>query len=228
MLFAPAPRIVQLDLRVIADRGKELLTEKSAVEGKFRRLITVAKPCRCMPDGEAQRQHLADLQRPLERIDRVQIARRSAHQMEGPVELHLRYGFVLVGNMDFGDGVVALVLQREAAAAGEGALRRIDIDDRVDGGDLRLIELFVLFELPFVVGQLGPFLDPAKYPFLDTVRAAIKHIPADLPHAAYADSAELEDKGDKLHFNADSQKIFGARYAKAMQQAAKGWSASTN
>jgi hypothetical protein len=75
--------------------------------------------------------------------------------------------------------------------------------------------------LPIVVGQLGPFLDPAKYPFLDTVRAALKHLPAELPHVGYADSAELTDRGDKLHFSADSQKIFGSRYAKAMQQAAE-------
>jgi Carbohydrate esterase, sialic acid-specific acetylesterase len=76
--------------------------------------------------------------------------------------------------------------------------------------------------LPIVVGQLGPFLEPAKYPYLDTVRAAIKHMPADLPHVAYADSAGLEDRGDKLHFSADSQKLFGVRYAKALQQAATG------
>jgi hypothetical protein len=75
-------------------------------------------------------------------------------------------------------------------------------------------------ELPIVAGQLGPFLhDATKYPYLEQVCAAIKHLPSDLPHVGYADSTGLEDKGDKLHFNADSQKIFGVRYAKAMQQA---------
>jgi hypothetical protein len=72
-------------------------------------------------------------------------------------------------------------------------------------------------DLPIVVGQLGPFLDSAKYPFLDTVKSAIEHMPAALPHIGYADSAGLEDRGDQLHFSADSQKIFGARYARAMQ-----------
>jgi hypothetical protein len=76
-------------------------------------------------------------------------------------------------------------------------------------------------DLPIVAGQLGPFLDPAKYPYVGTVRAAIRHLPADLPHIGYADSAGLVDKGDSLHFNAASQKIFGGRYAQAMQQAAK-------
>jgi Carbohydrate esterase, sialic acid-specific acetylesterase len=77
-------------------------------------------------------------------------------------------------------------------------------------------------DLPIVAGQMGPFLDPAKYPYVDTVRAAIRHMPADLPHVGYADSAGLEDRGDKLHFSADSQLVFGARYAKAMQDAASG------
>jgi hypothetical protein len=71
--------------------------------------------------------------------------------------------------------------------------------------------------LPIVVGQLGPYLDAAKYPFVDTVRAAIKYIPTAIPHVGYADSTGLTDKGDKLHFNADSQRVFGARYAAAMQ-----------
>jgi hypothetical protein len=72
--------------------------------------------------------------------------------------------------------------------------------------------------LPIVVGQLGPFLDPAKYPYVDTVRAAIRTMPAQLPHVGYADSVGLEDRGDKLHFSAAAQTTFGARYAAAMQQ----------
>ncbi len=73
-------------------------------------------------------------------------------------------------------------------------------------------------DLPIVVGQLGEFLSnsPEKYPFLDTVRDAIKQMPTAAPHVGYADSAGLTDKGDKLHFNADSQREFGVRYAKAM------------
>jgi hypothetical protein len=101
--------------------------------------------------------------------------------------------------------------------------------ENADTYETRLVQMFKDLRddldrtgLPIVVGQLGPFLEPAKYPYLDTVRAAIKHMPADLPHVGYADSAGLEDRGDKLHFSADSQKVFGARYAKAMQEAAGG------
>lgn len=101
-----------------------------------------------------------------------------------------------------------------------------------DSYETRLVHMFKdlrqdlgLPRLPIVVGQLGPFLDPAKYPYLETVTAAITHIPAVLPDAGYADSAGLQDRGDSLHFSADSQKLFGARYAAAMQQIAHGSSA---
>lgn len=73
-------------------------------------------------------------------------------------------------------------------------------------------------DLPVVVGQLGEFLagNPGKYPFLETVRSAIQGIPLAVPYTRYADSTGLGDKGDKLHFSADAQNEFGARYAKAM------------
>lgn len=73
-------------------------------------------------------------------------------------------------------------------------------------------------DLPIVVGQLGNFLEPGKYPYVETVRAAIKHMPAVMPHVGYADSTGLGDKGDKLHFSSEAQREFGTRYAKAMQE----------
>lgn len=76
-------------------------------------------------------------------------------------------------------------------------------------------------DLPVVVGQLGEFLSPEKYPYVETVRGALKHVPAALSHAGYADSAGLGDKGDKLHFSADAQKEFGKRYAEAMRKLEK-------
>lgn len=74
--------------------------------------------------------------------------------------------------------------------------------------------------LPIVVGQLGEFLaqSPDKYPYGESVRAAIKHIPDVVPNVGYADSTRLGDKGDKLHFSAEAQKEMGVRYAKAMQK----------
>jgi hypothetical protein len=73
-------------------------------------------------------------------------------------------------------------------------------------------------ELPIVVGQLGDFLTPEKYPYAETVRSAIKHAPSAIANVGYADAAGLVDKGDKLHFAADAENELGARYAKAMQE----------
>jgi len=70
--------------------------------------------------------------------------------------------------------------------------------------------------LPIVVGQIGEFLDKKKEPYADTVRAAIKHIPQVLEQVGFADSNGLTDKGDKLHFNVDSQRQMGVRFANAM------------
>ncbi len=70
--------------------------------------------------------------------------------------------------------------------------------------------------LPVVVGQLGGFLNPQKEPFAYLVRAALRRIPEEVPRVGLADSAGLTDKGDHLHFNSDSQREFGSRYASVM------------
>lgn len=71
-------------------------------------------------------------------------------------------------------------------------------------------------DLPIVVGQLGDFLAPEKYPYVQTVRSAIERVPVQLSRVGYADAAGLIDKGDKLHFAADAEKEFGLRYARSM------------
>ncbi len=71
--------------------------------------------------------------------------------------------------------------------------------------------------LPVVVGQLGGFLKPEKQPFAETVRGALREIPAKVPQTGYADSDGLTDKGDKLHFNAASVAELGRRFAAAMK-----------
>lgn len=71
-------------------------------------------------------------------------------------------------------------------------------------------------DLPIVVGQLGGFLSPHKYPYVDRVRAAIRRVPGMVPHVGYADSAGLGDRGDGLHFSADAQQVFGQRFAREM------------
>lgn len=71
--------------------------------------------------------------------------------------------------------------------------------------------------LPVVVGQLGEFVTGEKYPYADTVRAALKHLPEVVKGVGFADSIGLKDKGDHLHFSAEAEQEFGVRYARAMR-----------
>jgi len=104
--------------------------------------------------------------------------------------------------------------KKENAESYESRLARMFTNLRADLG---------LSDLPIVVGQLGDFLTltPEKYPYAETVRAAIKHVSTAVPAVGYADSAGLGDKGDKLHFSADAQKEMGARFARAMRELQK-------
>ena len=70
-------------------------------------------------------------------------------------------------------------------------------------------------DLPFIIGQLGRF--PAR-PWSDDVGridSVHRAIAATVPHVAYVSSVGLRDKGDTLHFDAASQRLFGERYARA-------------
>lgn len=78
-----------------------------------------------------------------------------------------------------------------------------------------------LADLPIVVGQLGDFLTPEKYPHVETVRGAIGRIPTVVPGVGYADSTGLSHKGDSLHFSADAEKELGARFAQGMLELQK-------
>src|ERR1035441_9831953 len=53
--------------------------------------------------------------------------------------------------MDLGDRLVGFVLQSHPHGSVEGAALGIDVDGRIDGCDFRLVEVFVLLELAFVV-----------------------------------------------------------------------------
>jgi hypothetical protein len=74
-------------------------------------------------------------------------------------------------------------------------------------------------KLPVVVGELGEYLYDRtgnKSPFARLVNERIDQIPQRVAHTAVASSKGLKHKGDELHFDADSQREFGRRYAAAM------------
>lgn len=73
-------------------------------------------------------------------------------------------------------------------------------------------------ELPFIAGELGPFLtenvDPG-FPALTTVMRAIRTLPERVPFTAIARAEGLNHIGDHVHLDTPSQVIFGQRYAEA-------------
>lgn len=72
--------------------------------------------------------------------------------------------------------------------------------------------------LPFVAGELGPFLaantDPG-FPALTTVMEVIQSLPKRVPFTATASAMGLNHIGDHVHLDTPSQVIFGQRYAEA-------------
>ncbi len=70
-------------------------------------------------------------------------------------------------------------------------------------------------EVPFVAGQLGKFADSSWSEFKAKVDQAHRELPRKVPHTAFVSSEGLKDKGDKVHFDADSYREFGQRYAEA-------------
>lgn len=71
-------------------------------------------------------------------------------------------------------------------------------------------------QLPFVAGELGRFLNRKRLPHWESVNAAINSLPKTVPHVAVVDSKGLKAKKDGVHFDAESAREFGRRYAAAM------------
>ena len=87
--------------------------------------------------------------------------------------------------------------------------------DKLRGLIARFRSDFGAPELPFIIGELGQF---ATKPWSDDVRridSVHRAIAATVPNVAYVASDGLHDKGDTLHFDAASQRLFGERYARA-------------
>jgi hypothetical protein len=73
--------------------------------------------------------------------------------------------------------------------------------------------------LPVVAGQLGEFLydrGQGKSPYARKVNEELARLPQQVPRTACVSSSGLKHKGDNLHFDAESQRELGHRYAAAM------------
>lgn len=69
--------------------------------------------------------------------------------------------------------------------------------------------------VPFVAGQLGRFADAPWNEFKTVVDRAHRDLPRLVPATAFVSSDGLNHKGDKVHFDADSYRELGRRYADA-------------
>ena len=150
MLLAPPPRIVDLEAPRRSRSSGNSRVEERAVVRELRGLVAVAESVRGVRHVERQRDDVAGLERLLERVDRVEIPRRAAHEVERPVEADVRDRLLLVGEVHLRDRLRRLVLQREAAGAVERAALGIDVDVGIDRGDLGLRQELVLLEVALV------------------------------------------------------------------------------
>lgn len=69
--------------------------------------------------------------------------------------------------------------------------------------------------IPFVLGQLGRFEGSPWNDRQILVDQAHQELPKLIARCAFVGSEGLKDKGDKVHFDADSYREFGRRYAEA-------------
>lgn len=74
---------------------------------------------------------------------------------------------------------------------------------------------FAAPDLPFIIGQLGQFEGRTWSDARKQVDAAHQAIAAADPSVAFVSSDGLSCNSDHVHFNAASQRTFGARYAEA-------------
>lgn len=76
-------------------------------------------------------------------------------------------------------------------------------------------------EVAFLAGQMGQFEERPWNEHKQQVDAAHQSLPEKVPHTAFVSSEGLKHKGDEVHFDADSYRELGRRYAKAYLQLVK-------
>jgi hypothetical protein len=69
--------------------------------------------------------------------------------------------------------------------------------------------------VPFIAGQLGQFPDNPWNALKRQVDQVHRNLPRAVPHTAFVSSEGLKHKGDKVHFDAESYRELGRRYARA-------------
>ncbi len=91
----------------------------------------------------------------------------------------------------------------------EARLRTLIARFRADLGDP---------DLPFLIGELGHFPARPWDEWRTMVDAAHRAVARDVPGVAYVSAEGLRDRGDNLHFSAESARELGRRYAAAYRR----------
>lgn len=69
--------------------------------------------------------------------------------------------------------------------------------------------------IPVIVGELGRFAatyQDGKLKYMDIVNEALRTMTSVIENCGFASSEDLTDRGDSIHFNSESYRIFGKRY----------------
>ena len=77
--------------------------------------------------------------------------------------------------------------------------------------------------VPFVTGELGRYLSNTGWP---VINAHLHALEGKVPNYRVASSEGLTPNSDNVHFNTESLRAFGLRYAEAMMSCAANWSDS--
>ena len=120
------------------------------------------------------------------------------------------------------DGTIKAVLWHQGEHDSKSEADASSYSRRFTGMVTTLRERLGAPSLPMVLGELGAYLsERPDFPHYCTVNAELRKIPDLIPHSAFVSAEGLTDKGDNLHYDARSLRIFGKRYATAylaMQQ----------
>lgn len=76
---------------------------------------------------------------------------------------------------------------------------------------------FKIKHLPFVAGKIADFYI-VKHPYAKVVNEAIDQLPNNLKNTAIVSSSDLKHKGDDTHFDAQSARELGKRFAVVFQK----------
>lgn len=112
------------------------------------------------------------------------------------------------------DGTIKAVLWHQGEHDSKSETDASSYGRRFTGMATTLREQLGTPSLPVILGELGGYLSKRPdFPHYRTVNAELRKIPGTLPYSAFVDAEGLTDKGDDLHYDARSLRIFGERYA---------------